>query len=101
MHMDVLGGKRLAAFGTHHDRIEHLAAVLVLMKQGPAAGIDHVRVTPMDDRHDYRIKVETLLRQDVLVSLRRFLIRDPAQHAEPNQLFEPLGEQMPGDPGGA
>ena len=68
--MDVLGGKRLAAFGAHHDRIEHLAAVLVLMKQRPAAGIDHVRVTPMGDRHDHRIKVEPLLRQDLLVSLQ-------------------------------
>ena len=81
MHMDLLGGKGLAAFGAHHDGVEQFAAVLMFMKQGPAAGIDHMGVTPMDDGHDHRIKVEAFLRQDVLVSLGRFLIGDPAQDA--------------------
>jgi hypothetical protein len=51
----------------------------------------------VDDRHDDRIKIEALLRQDVLVSLGRFLIGNPAQDAEPDELLEPLGEQMPRD----
>src|SRR3984893_11238496 len=40
MHMDLLGRQRLTAFRAHHDRVEHLAAVLMFMKQGPTTGID-------------------------------------------------------------
>ena len=70
----------------------------MFMKHGPAAGVDHMHVAPVDDGHDHRIKVEAFLGQDVLVSLGRFLIGDPAQDPEPNQLLKPLGQQMPGDP---
>src|SRR5271163_3347937 len=52
----------------------------------------------MHDRHDDRIKVEALLGQDVFVPLGRFLVGDPAQHAEANQLLQPVRQHMPGNP---
>src|SRR6266481_8268030 len=55
-------------------------------------------LAPMHDRHHDGVKVESLLRQDVFVALGRVLIRDPAQHAEPHQLFQALGQKMAGDP---
>ncbi len=77
--MNFLGRKRLAAFGAHHDRIEVLAAFAVLMQQRPPACVDHVRVTPVHDRHHDRIEIEALLREDVLMALGRLLIGNAAQ----------------------
>src|SRR5271163_1883628 len=90
MRMDRLSRQRLAAFGTDHDGVEHFSAVLVLMHHRPATRINHMDVAPVNDRHDYRIEVETFLRQDVFVALGRFLIGDSAQNAEPHELLQPL-----------
>jgi hypothetical protein len=96
--MDFLRQKRFAAFGAHHDGIEHLAALAVLMQQGPSAFVDHVGVAPMHERHHHWIEIEALLGEDVFVPLGRFLIGNAAQHALPDQLLQPFGEQMAGDP---
>jgi hypothetical protein len=55
-------------------------------------------ITPMHDRHDDRIEVEALLGQDVFVALGGFLVGDPAQHAEANQLLQPVRQYMAGNP---
>src|ERR1700722_6219566 len=68
MHMDLLGRQRLTAFRAHHHRVEHLAAVLMFMKQRPATGIDHVGITPVDDRNDHQIKAEAFLAKAIFVS---------------------------------
>ena len=52
----------------HDHQIEHFAAVLMFMKQGPAMGIDHMGVAEVDDGHDHG-KGRGLLGQDILVSL--------------------------------
>lgn len=67
------------------------------MQQGTSAFVDHVGVAPMYERHHDRIEVEALLRQDILVAFRRLLVRNAAQDAQPNQLFQSLCEQMAGD----
>ena len=72
--MNLLGRKRLAAFGAHHDRIEVLAAFAVLMQQWPPAFVDHVRVTPMHERHHDRIESESRRGKDVFMPFGRFLI---------------------------
>ena len=97
MRLDFLGQQRLAAFGADHHRIEHLAALAMLVQQRPPALVDHMGVAPMHDRHHDRIEVEALLGEDVFVALRRFLIGDAAQDAVPDQLLQPFGEQMAGD----
>jgi hypothetical protein len=94
MYMNFLGRKRLAAFRAHHHGVEHLSALAVLMQQGTSAFVDHVGVAPMYERHHDGIEVEVLLRQDILVAFRRLLIRNAAQDALPNQLFQPFGEQV-------
>src|SRR5438046_150756 len=93
MGMNLFGRKGLAAFGAHHDWIKVLAAFAVLVQQRPPAFVDHVGVAPMHNRHHDRIEIETLLRQGILVASRRLLIWNAAQHALPNQLFQPLCEQ--------
>ena len=67
-----------------------MPAGLVLVQHRPSPCIHHVNIAPMHDRHDDRIEVEALLGQDVLVTLGRFLVGDTAQHAETNQLFQPV-----------
>jgi hypothetical protein len=52
----------------------------------------------MHDGHDHRVEVEPLLRQDIFIAFRRFLIRNPAQHAEPHQFFQAFGQEVPGNP---
>src|SRR5579872_3934225 len=69
----------------------------MLMQKRPAALVDHVSVAPMDDCHHDRIEIEALLRQDVLVALRRFLIGDSAENALTDKLLQPFGKQMPSD----
>ena len=58
--MNLLGQKRLAAFGANHDRIEVLAAFAVLMQQRSPAYVDHMSVAPVHDRHHDRIEIEPL-----------------------------------------
>ena len=74
MHMNGFGRQRLTAFRADHYGIEHLLAALVFVQQRPSARVDHVDVAPVHDRHDDRIEVEALLRQDILVALGCFLI---------------------------
>src|ERR1700720_2153999 len=78
MHMNGFCGQRFTAFRADHYGIEHLLAALVFVQQRPSARVDHVDVAPVHDRHDDRIKVEALLRQNIFVALWRFLIGDPA-----------------------
>src|SRR5205807_5565822 len=67
--MNLLGRKRLTAFGAHHDRIEVIAAFAVLMQQRPPACVDHVRVTPVHDcHHDWR-EIESFLGENVFMPL--------------------------------
>jgi len=89
--------ERLVAFGADHHRIECLAADLVLVQQRAAAFVHHVNVAPVHDRHQDRIEVETLLRQDVLVAFRAVLVGRAPQHAEPHELLQAVGEQVAGD----
>ena len=95
--MDFLGLKRLAAFGAHHHGIEDLSALAMLMQQRPAALVDHMGIAPMHHRHHDRIEIEALLGEDVFMPLGRLLVGDAAQHALPDQLLQPFGEQMPRD----
>ena len=92
--MNFFGGKRFSAFRAHHHRIEHLAALAMLMQQGTSAFVDHVGVAPMDERHHDRIEIEPLLRQDILVAFGRLLIGRTTQHALSDQLLQPFGEQV-------
>jgi len=98
MGLDVLGQKRFAAFGAFHHGIEHLPAVAVFMQQWPATLVDHVGVAPMYKGHHNRIQVEALLGEDVFVPFGRFLVWNAAQDAQPDHLFQPLGEKMARDP---
>lgn len=75
--MDCLRGNGLAAFGADQNRIEHLLTRLMFMQHRATACIHHMGVAPVHDRHDDRVKVEAPLSQDVLVALRRVLIRGP------------------------
>src|SRR5947209_4002968 len=77
--MNLLGRKRLSAFGAHHDRVEVLAAFAVLVQQRPSTYVDHVRITPMHDGHHDRIEIESPLSEDIFMPLGRFLIGDAAQ----------------------
>ena len=90
--MDFFGQNLLATLGANHDGVEVLTAVAMLMQKRPSAYIDHVSVAPMDDRHHDRIEIETLLSQDVLVALGRFLIGDSAENALPDKLLQSLGK---------
>ena len=92
--MNLLGRKRLIAFGAHHDRIEVFSAFAVLVQQWTPAFVDHVSVAPMHKRHHDWIEIESLLGQNIFMPLRRFLIGNTAQHALPDQLLQPFGEQM-------
>src|SRR5215212_7968291 len=97
MSMDFLRIKRLAAFGAHHYRIEVLAAFAVLMQQRPPAFVDHVRVTPMHERHHDWIEIESFLGENILMPFGRLLIGNAAQHALADQFLQPFGKQMPGN----
>ncbi len=94
MHVHLLGTQHLAALRAHHDGIEQLAASLVLVQQRAAALVAHMAVAPMHHRHDDRIEVEPLLGEDVFVALWCLGIGDAAQDAEPDQLLQPLREQI-------
>jgi len=98
MHMHRFRRERLTAFRTDHHGIKHVSAVLVLVQHRPSPRIHHVDVAPVHDRHDDRIEVEALLGQDVFVALGRFLIGDPAQHAEAHQFLQAIRQYMAGDP---
>lgn len=95
--MHLLGQQRLSAFGTDRHGIEDVPAFLMLMKQRPAALVHHVDIAPVHDGHHDRVKVEPLLGQDIFVALGRFLIGDPPQDAEADQLFQAFGEEVSGD----
>ena len=84
MSMNLLGQKRLAAFGANHHGIKHLAAFAMFMQQGPSAFVDHVGIAPMHQRHHDRVQVEALLGQDVFMPPGRFLIWNAPQYAEPD-----------------
>src|SRR5260370_19073713 len=55
MSMNFLGQQRLAALGAHDDGIEHLPALAMLMPDGTPAFVDHVGITPTQQRHYDRI----------------------------------------------
>ena len=84
--MNFLGGQWLMAHRTSHHRIEVMAAVLVLMKHGPAALIRHMHIAPMDDGHHDRMQLKTLLGQNVFVPLWPLLICHLAQYTLPHEL---------------
>src|ERR1700738_3610743 len=69
MSMNLLGRQRLAAFGGNNHGIEHLAALAMLMQQGPSTLIHHVGIAPMHQRHHDRVQVEAFLGQDIFVPL--------------------------------
>lgn len=76
MDVNRLRRQRLAALRADHDGIKHLMAVLVFVQQRSSARVDHVNVAPMHDRHDDRIEVEILLRQDVFIALARLAVEN-------------------------
>jgi hypothetical protein len=81
MGVDFFGLKRLAALRANHHGIEHLAALVVLVQQGPSTFVNHVDVTPMDNCHHDRIQIKALLGEDVLMAFGRLLVWNATQHA--------------------
>src|ERR1700747_2318145 len=95
MNVNFLRVERLAALGANHDWVKMFVAVFVLVQPRTPPGIDHVQIAPMNDGHHNRIKIETLLSENILVSLRRLLIRNAAQNTKSDELFQPFRQKMP------
>jgi hypothetical protein len=76
---------------------KQLAAVLMFHEgKGRPREVDHVRVTPVDDRHDHRIKVETLFGSGCTRIAWAIPDRGSGAGPEPNQLLKSLGQQNAG-----
>jgi hypothetical protein len=52
----------------------------------------------MDDTHQYRVKIEALLRQPIFVADLAIMIRHLAQDALADKLFQPVGQDAAGNP---
>ena len=94
MHVDFQWRQRLPALRAYHHGIERLSARFVLVQPGPTALIHHVHIPPMHDRHDDRIEIEPLLREDIFVPLGTGLVWDTTQNAMTDELPEPVCEHM-------
>src|SRR5262245_41377968 len=97
VNVNLLGEEGFAAFRTDQDRIEHVSAVLVLVEQGAATFLDHVRVAPMYGGDNDRIEIQAALGQDILETSGAVLVARATQDAETHELFETLREQVPRD----
>src|SRR5216684_5493894 len=95
--MDFFRQQRFAAFRAYHHGVERLPALAMLMQQRQTTLVDHVGIAPMHQRHHDRIEIEALLSEDVLVPFGRFLVGNATQHALPDQLLKPFGEQVARD----
>src|SRR5260370_8214584 len=95
--MDFFGQQRFAAFRAYHHGVERLPALAMLMQQRPTTLVAHVGIAPMHQRHHDWIEIEALLSEDVLVPFGRFLVGNATQHALPDQLLKPFGEQVARD----
>ena len=98
MCMHLLGIQRLAAFRADHNRIEQMPTFLVFVQQRAAALVKHMNIAPVHDGHEHGVKVEPLLREDVLVTFGAFLVGDTAEHTEPDQLSQASGKKVAGNP---
>ena len=96
--MHLLGIQRLAAFRADHNRIEQMPTFLVFVQQRAAALVKHMNIAPVHNGHEHGVKVEPLLREDVLVAFGAFLVGDTAEHTEPDQLSQAFGKKVAGNP---
>src|SRR6476620_7419198 len=64
------------------------------MEQGPATSVHHVDVTPMHNRHYDRVKIQPPFGQDVFIPLGPRLVRDAAEHAIADQLFQSIRQNV-------
>src|SRR5262249_39407866 len=87
---------RPAAMRAGDDRIKYLAAVAMLEQHRPPAFAGHMGVAPAHEREQHRLQVEALGREPILVAARALLIGHAAQHAERDELAQPVGEHVPG-----
>src|SRR5258708_34986641 len=73
-----------------------MAAGAMLVQQRPPRLPRHVHIAPMHDRHDHRMKAESLFGEAVLVAPGPRLIGNAGEHACLDQLPEPVGEDVAG-----
>ena len=69
---------------------------VVVQHRWPAL-VSVMRVSPMNQRQDHGIEVESLLGQPILITLGPFLIRNPIEHVIRNQTGEAFGQDATGN----
>jgi hypothetical protein len=94
---DILGEDRRCADRARQHRFEIMPAIDVAVQHGWPAVVSVMRVSPMNQRQDHGIEVESLLAQPILITLRTFLVRNPIQHAICNQTGEAFGQDATGN----